>query len=194
MLIKLGYLHGVLTPRLTKARRSAFQPGTKGLTGVAVRSPAALRSLPPSLPPPSSSPHPLLSIITWIIARPQARSRCGLTTAVCLRRNADGQTTAKRLGFAQKSAPATTGRRSTSVRTTHFYLTLAVCNQVYKIVGRTNIKVKLPHIKPKHTTSYARAAFIDVGKMGRTGKTLVKRIILTPFLLPLSLQMNVNWV
>lgn len=52
MLIKSEYLHGVLTPRLTKARRSASQPWTKGLSGVTVRSLAAFRGghpLPPQL-------------------------------------------------------------------------------------------------------------------------------------------------
>lgn len=51
MLIKSEYLHGVLTPRLTKARRSAFQPRTKGLSGVTARSLAAFRCGHPLFPP-----------------------------------------------------------------------------------------------------------------------------------------------
>lgn len=50
MLIKHWYLHGVLTPRLTKARRSAFQPWTKGtLWGrCAIPGGVPLRSVPRS--------------------------------------------------------------------------------------------------------------------------------------------------
>lgn len=65
MLIKLGYLHVILTPWLTKAHRRAFQPGTKGLTRIAVRSPGGdpLGSRPLFLPS-SSLLHRHMNLIT----------------------------------------------------------------------------------------------------------------------------------